>query len=92
MLERLPGGARLRDAVRSKRMDDEWINTAIGRHMSLLRDMALDRARVLHLEVKTIVVSYPNYLCEAKEEKDPEKKYYDLEKYLEYYFRILHRT
>lgn len=82
-----PGGQELRYAIASGYMglDDEEVQGnlrgAVLKHLQLLREALLKEASSRSLQILTLVLSYPNYLCEQASEPDLNKRYYNLDKY-----------
>lgn len=70
VLSNLPGGQELRYAIASGYMglDDEEVQGnlrgAVLKHLQLLREALLKEASSRSLQILTLVLSYPNYLCE----------------------------
>lgn len=81
----LPGGPELRACLDDNIFTEDDLPAAIIRHLTLLRDMALQEAKSRNLYIVTIVLSYPNYLCEQRGEPDLERRYYNLDSYRRYY-------
>lgn len=85
VLKRLPGGNDLQRLVRNGTLDNNNMDRAVKSHFQLLSRVAQDQALISNIAIKTIVLSFPHYLCEKENEIDPDKKYYNLDKYLNYY-------
>lgn len=90
ILSELPGGKLLMSSLEEGvRLNVEMCEQALVQHFRLLREMVLREARLLGKNIASVILSYPNYLCEGKGERDPDKRYYNLTKYLAYYCKIM---
>lgn len=89
VLRRLPGGKDLLRAIFLRQIDTKAMDEAARAHFRLLRQMAMEEAETSNVEIRTIVISFPHYLCERKHEIDPEKRFYNLSKYLDHYIRLI---
>ena len=78
IIERLPGGKDLMTAVSNGSIRTSTMDHMLRQFLEEVRASALQTAKTHNLEIKTIVLTYPNYLCVD------EKNHY-FEKYLEYY-------
>lgn len=89
MLERLPGGAELIQLLEEGDLDNERLKQAVTDHFKLLYKVAVEEAAQAGVSITTIVTTFPHYLTEKKNEINPDKKYYDLTKYLDFYHSIM---
>ncbi|KAL2272533.1 hypothetical protein FJTKL_06330 [Diaporthe vaccinii] len=79
----LPWGPVLLDAIRdAKLIRPEMIKRALTRHFQRLRRMALLQAGSNRVRIRTIVVTYPNYVFENEGSKD-------FDRFLDTYLSIL---
>ncbi|KAI1421249.1 hypothetical protein F5Y12DRAFT_38789 [Xylaria sp. FL1777] len=76
----MPGGDHLLQAVSECRITPDMEDDVLREHFSLLRDMAIEKANTAKLVIRTIVLTYPNYLCNNEQKDDfPRYKLYYLE-------------
>lgn len=87
VIGKLPGAPDLFHALEHGIIGEDLVDEAVERHFTLLYNMCL---KTLNTNKRTIVlkhlsISYPNYLAHSLSELDPEKRYYNVEKYWDYY-------
>lgn len=61
--KRLPGGRYLLQAIRKGVVDTKMMEDVLRQHFEFLRDLAQKQAKTQKVTIKTIVLTYPNYLC-----------------------------
>ncbi|KAI0103270.1 hypothetical protein GGR51DRAFT_524426, partial [Nemania sp. FL0031] len=81
-IKRLPGGKELLMACASGKITPQMEDSAVREHFALLRDQAVKRADTAGLTICTVILTHPNYLCEAEREGD-------FEKYRSLYIRLM---
>ena len=69
-MQTLTGGKELLSAVSANLITRQMMRHALEEHFSRLREAALWRAEALGLRIRTIVLSYPSWLCEHEYHKD----------------------
>ncbi|KAI1133248.1 hypothetical protein F5Y10DRAFT_228590 [Nemania abortiva] len=81
VVNRLPGGTTLRRAIRSQQINDEKIDNALVQHFDILHKSAHKQASEFGVEIKVVVLTYPNYLCAYEKNGDFDRY---MEKYLSF--------
>lgn len=79
---KMPSGPYLLRAFQEKRVTKEMMSDVLHRHFERLQRMALIQARNNGVQITSIVVTYPNYLCAYEGSKD-------FDKYMDWLLRIL---
>lgn len=92
MLMRLLGGTELLDILEEGDLESEELKQAVTDHFELLHGVVIKEAREAGVSITTIVLTFLYYLTEKKNEVDPDRKYYNLKRYLDYYFCIMRKV
>ncbi|KAI0506700.1 hypothetical protein F5B22DRAFT_622952 [Xylaria bambusicola] len=82
ILEAMPGGRQLLGAVERGSITVAAMEKAVSQHFCLLQRYVLEQARASKVSIKSIIVTYPNYLASPSQSGD-------LDRYLEKYFELL---
>lgn len=85
VLRGLPGG----EVLLTEKVDEGKMDDAVKAHFRHLRKMAEEQAKLSGIAIQDIILSFPNYLCDLVRETDPDSKYYDLDKYRDYYLDMM---
>ncbi|TGJ82504.1 hypothetical protein E0Z10_g6272 [Xylaria hypoxylon] len=78
----MPGGRRLLHKIATGQITADMEDDALCQHFELLREMATKSEIRKGVSIETVVLTYPNYLCNGEEEDD-------FDKYSSYYLGLI---
>lgn len=88
VIRKLPGAPDLFHSIDAGVVNFDLVDEAVERHFTLLYNMCMKTLKKNKKEkvvLRSICVSYPGYLEHSMQELDPDKRYYNVEKYWAYY-------